>query len=96
VLLPIGRGASGLVLQAFSGAEGPGNDWIRATGYCYSKGERDPDVAAVSVPVLDARGSLRGALSVSDLLTRLSDAQLEHTLEVLRRASAELGARLPA
>lgn len=95
VLLPIDRGASGRVLLAFSGAEGPAHDRTRAAGFHHSKGERDPDVGAISVPVLDARGTLRGALSVSALITRLGEAQVAPTLDLLRRASAELGTRLP-
>lgn len=95
VLLPISMGASGRVLLAFSGAEGPEHSATRAAGFYHSRGERDPDVAAISVPVMDARGTLRGALSVSALLSRLGDEQQAGTLAALYKASAELGARLP-
>lgn len=95
VLLPIDRGASGRVLLAFGGAEGAEHDLTRARGFHHSRGERDPDVSAISVPVFDARRNLRGALSVSALITRLNEARVAPTLELLRAAAADLGARLP-
>lgn len=95
VLLPIDRGASGRILLAYSGAEGPEHDAIRDCGYYYSRGERDPDIGALSVPVLDSGGKLRGALSVSALITRLGDDRIPSTVALLMRASQELGNRLP-
>lgn len=95
VLLPIDRGASGRILQAFSGARGPEHDATRQRGYYHSRGERDPDVAALSVPVIDTLGNLRGALSVSALVTRFGDDRIPPTVALLLRASEDLGNRLP-
>lgn len=95
VLLPIDRGASGRILLAFSGAEGPEHDAIRARGYYHSRGERDPDIGALAVPVIDSVGKLRGALSVSALITRFGDDRIPPTVELLLRASQDLRTRLP-
>jgi DNA-binding IclR family transcriptional regulator len=94
--LPLDRGAAGRVLRAFSSpADAEGAD-IRADGYAVSRGERDPDLAAVAVPVFDSTGRLRGALSVSTLISRF-DVELEQTiLDSLRPAADDLSVSLPA
>ena len=86
VRLPLDRGAAGRMLSAYEAAHprsSPAED-LRAAGFAVSRGERDPEVGAVAVPVVDAAGSLRGALSISTLLTRLND----ESEAVMRRALA--------
>lgn len=95
VRLPLDRGAAGRVLLACTGAERPraspagaAPDPVMAT----SRGERDSEVGAVAVSVIDAAGHLRGALSVSTLLTRLTP----DTEAVLTGALVAAGRRLTA
>ena len=45
---------------------------MRARGWAASFGARDPNVAAVAVPLLDRGGRLLGALSVSGPITRVT------------------------
>ncbi|MBE0402481.1 IclR family transcriptional regulator [Halomonas sp. FME16] len=94
-LLPIERGATGRVLLAFSGEEGAFYDDIRTKGYAFSKGERDPDVAAIALPVLDRHGVMRGAISVSALITRLTDDKVESTVELLKASCDTLRETMP-
>lgn len=74
VRLPLERGAAGRVLLASTEASSadpePLRD-LRRSGVIVSRGERDAEVGAVAIPVIDASGRVRGALSVSTLLTRL-------------------------
>jgi DNA-binding IclR family transcriptional regulator len=95
VMLPIDRGASGKVLLAFDGTEGPEFEETRKRGYYHSEGERDRDVAAISVPVFDRAGRLRGALSISALITRLGVDKVERTVDSLTRAARTLQQQLP-
>ncbi len=88
--LPLDRGAAGRVLLAFSGQRGKTAERVRRQGFYISRGERDPDVAAVSVPVLLSDGSLGGALAVSGLRTRFSDAMEKRALDSLRREADAL------
>lgn len=91
VRLPLEKGAAGRVLLAYGRLEhprSPPDEDIRAASFVVSRGERDPEVGAVAVAVVDAAGSLRGALSISTLLTRLDDEVEAH----MRRALA-LGAK---
>lgn len=104
VRLPLDRGAAGRVLLA--GARDAPAAAPRAearhesgtparAGLAISRGERDPEVGAVAVPVIDAAGHLRGALSVSTLLTRLT-AETEAAIgEALVAGTRRLTATLP-
>ncbi|MBG6182779.1 DNA-binding IclR family transcriptional regulator [Arthrobacter sp. CAN_A214] len=92
--LPLDRGASARVLMAFSGAEGAPYDAIRDQGYYISQGERDPETAAVAVPVFGIRHSLIGALGVAGTRTRLDDAACEKALRSIQDAANRLSAVL--
>ncbi|HEX9778537.1 MAG TPA: IclR family transcriptional regulator [Geopsychrobacteraceae bacterium] len=92
--LPLDRGAGGRVLLAWSGAEGEPYDAIRGRGWCASLGERDPEVAAVAVPVLSADQRLHGALCISGLISRFDKARQEELASALRQTAADLSARL--
>lgn len=95
IRLPIDRGAAGRVLMAFSGAVGPLHDKTRALGHHASIGERDPMIAAIAVPVLDGRGTLRGALTLSGLRARFDEVAREQALVLLRQGAERLSAVLP-
>lgn len=88
--LPLDRGAAGLVLLAFGGEKGPRFDRIRSDGYVVSLGERDPDAAAVSVPLFDAHDQLLGALTISGLRSRFSS----EVIDTLRASLVSAAARL--
>jgi DNA-binding IclR family transcriptional regulator len=84
-VLPLDRGAGGHVLMAYSGANGDHYDQIRELGWVASLGERDPDSAAVAVPVLDGQGRFIGALSVSGPVTRFDQAHVALFVDALKR-----------
>lgn len=72
---PIDRGASGKVLLAFSKPYKKHLDDVRERMWAVSYGERDPDTASVSVPVLGLGGELVGALTVSGPRERIGAAE---------------------
>ncbi|WP_347140524.1 IclR family transcriptional regulator [Paracoccus sp. SSK6] len=88
--LPLDRGAGGRVLLAYDGCPGEPYEDIRRTGHYTSLGERDPEIAAVSVPVFDSAGRLRGALSASALLGRFGPAARRGAIEALKESAARL------
>ena len=86
---PLGRGAAGAVLRAFVEEPGPDEAAVRRQGWAVSLGGRDPDLAAVAVPVLNASGTLLGALTVSGLVSRFSAAKVaEYRALLIEQASA--------
>jgi DNA-binding IclR family transcriptional regulator len=70
-VLPLERGSGGTVLRAWDGAADPDLVAVRRRGWAESVAEREEGVASVSAPVLDARGRIHGAVSVSGPIGRL-------------------------
>jgi hypothetical protein len=90
-------GAAGRVLWAFD-PQSRGEEAslsVRSRGWVVSKGDRDPDLAAVAVPLLNERGELLGALTVSGLLTRFTTDQVKVFRKMLLDTAAALKPRLP-
>lgn len=63
-LLPLGLGSAGRVLS--DGAPVPGGGWVESVE------EREPGVASVSAPVLDAVGRVVAAVSISGPVERMT------------------------
>ncbi len=96
IRFPLGKGASGRVLSAFSApAPTEAEAAIVQQGHYCSLGERDPHVAAIAVPVFDREDRLRGALAVSGLITRFDEKSRRAALRALREGAARLRASLP-
>lgn len=93
--MPLTRGASGRVLLAFSGDPAPQSVAVRQAGFAASLGERDPEVAAVSVPILSSAGKLMGALAISGLVTRFDEKRRSILVEELLKCQKRLGAYVP-
>ena len=89
------RGAAGRVLLAFYGGRGEPYASIRTARHYVSLGERDPEIAAASVPVLDAAGHVRGALSVSALLSRFDPEAQARALTALHESAECLVSHMP-
>ncbi|USH03498.1 IclR family transcriptional regulator [Grimontia kaedaensis] len=92
--IPIKRGAAGRVLLAYTGAEGQPFEAIREQGWYLSKGERNPDLAAIAVPVLTPDGVLKGALSISGLIFRFDGPLVDQCVELLNQAADVMGKEL--
>lgn len=92
---PLDKGAGGRVLLAFAGTPGEPYATIRAEGSYVSLGERDPEIAAASVPVFDEIGRFKGALAVSSLITRFDFATQQAALAALRESAGRLRRVLP-
>lgn len=88
-ILPLEVGATGQILRAYQ-AQKESTNIIKEQGFYVSLGERDPDVAAVAVPVLNSEGQIYGALSVSGLCSRFDSSKREEALKELMIKSEEL------
>lgn len=88
--LPIDRGAACHVLRAFQGEPGAKLDEVRIDGYCASFGEYDPEIAAVSVPVLGRHQLLIGALTISGPRYRFGDENIDRMLSSLASGARKL------
>jgi DNA-binding IclR family transcriptional regulator len=95
---PLRSGAAGKVLWAFdpAAATDEASAAIRTRGWVVSKGERDPDLAAIAVPLLNESGEVLGALTVSGLLTRFTTAEIKTFRKLLLDVAVALKPRLPS
>lgn len=93
--LPLNAGASAHVLVAFSDGRGSRSKAVQQRGYCISLGERDPQVAAVAVPVFDLGGQFRGALAISGLIGRFKEQERRAALAQLSASADRLRCVLP-
>jgi len=93
-MLPVNRGAIGRVLLAFSGEAGEPYDSIRRCGHHATKGERDPQVASVAVPVFGANRRLIGCVAVSGPVDRFTRKACDGHVRALRKAASQLGFEL--
>jgi DNA-binding IclR family transcriptional regulator len=94
--LPLNAGASAHVLMAYTGGKGSKARAVQQRGYCISLGERDPQFAAVAVPVFDFAVQFRGALAVSGLIGRFREQERRAALAHLAASADRLRSTLPA
>ncbi|GAA1665233.1 IclR family transcriptional regulator [Mycolicibacterium murale] len=92
--LPLDRGASARILLAYGDDDSDVSQQVRAEGFYYSRGERDPDASAIAVPVFGTGQRFVGSLGVTFLTQSFTEAKYENILEALRRESASLSAQL--
>ena len=98
-LLPISQGAGGHVLLAFGGGRTEPSSatrlkQVRATMFAVSRGERDPETAAIACPVFGPQGALEGALGLSGPLQRFSADAVKRMRGPLFRAARQLTSSL--
>jgi len=87
---PLDLGAPGRVILAFSGRSGSVYDQIRERGYHATFGERDPQVASLSVPVFKDGNVLFGSLALTGPPDRFTEEAIARNLEFLRAAAQKL------
>ena len=88
--MPLRNGAAGRLLLAFTEQHHPGAPEIREAGFTISLGERDPDIAAIAVPVFDRSGTIAGALTVSGLKLRFDQEMCDRCLPEMKRIAGEI------
>ena len=89
-ITPLNLGSSGKVLEAFVNPKTSQSKIIQDQGYYISHGERDPDIAGITVPVLGRDRELIGVISLSGLTSRFTDESIESFLEILMNTSQKV------
>lgn len=85
--LPLKLGASGKLLLAYTDEKYHLAKQIQEQGYAISRGERDPDIAALAVPVMNQNGAIRGSLNISGLVSHF-DLEFEKRFSKILKAEA--------
>lgn len=92
---PLNVGAAGHVILAIDEESvGARYDRIREHGYCVTKGERDPESAAIACPVFSTGNKLLGAISVVIPLYRCSDELVSRLIPIVHKAAFDLSTNL--
>lgn len=91
-LLPLDKGAAGRVLVDFEhrAAAGSGSGLGTEMLVRISRGERDPETAALACPVFGAGNRLQGAVTLSGPLTRFGEAETRVMVAPLIAAARKL------
>ena len=67
---------------------------IREQGYAVSRGELDPDVLGIAAPVLDHRGRVAAAVSLTSLSHRTTDAEVPTLARAVMDAATRISEQL--
>ncbi|MEN8834341.1 MULTISPECIES: IclR family transcriptional regulator [Rhodobacterales] len=92
--LTMQSGAAGHVLAAFVLGDSAAKARLEKDGSCISQGERNPHIAAVAAPVIDATGQFYGAVSVSGPQDRLDTYALARAQAAVVSTAQSLGQSL--
>ena len=90
-LMPLGRGAGGRVISAYSGAKGALYDQIRKDGFVALVGDRSPDLAGIAAPVFGATGDLAGAVTLTMPANRFRKSYVAAVKAAAREITSKLG-----
>lgn len=85
--LPLTTGAASHLILAYEDDAGANAEQIKRVGFAISIGERDPDTAAIAVPLLNSSGTFLGALVVSGLRRRFNARARDTAVELARKAA---------
>jgi DNA-binding IclR family transcriptional regulator len=94
VPLPLELGAPGRIILAFEGTPGEPYETVRRQGYYLSKGERDPQVSNLAMPLFKNGVTLFGALAVAGPPNRFTPEAMEGQLAALRRIGRQVSLSL--
>ena len=89
-MLPISKGAGGLILSAFGETPAPALDDVRECMLGISRGAIALEMGGVAAPVFNAEGELEGAITLSGLASRYDDAAVERFGKLLLDAALRI------
>ena len=95
-ILPCDRGAAGHVIRAWGDGVDDRAIEVLSDRFAQSEGERDPDISAVAVPVLDRQNHLLGVLTLSGPSSRFIKEKRDNLLVSLQSYATECGKKLSA
>jgi DNA-binding IclR family transcriptional regulator len=89
-MAPLGVGATGKVLIAFSEGRDARFSTIRKQLYAVSSGEKEPGMVGVSCPVFNHEGRIAGAVSISGPGSRLTTERTEYCIDAVLGAARRM------
>ena len=87
---PINKGSSGHILSAYNNLEIKDKNKVLKNGYSITFGERDPELASVSVPIFKKKNELLGALTVGGHISNFNKKNCIYFLNILRSSKVKI------
>ena len=89
---PLNKGSSGHILSAYDNLEikDKDKDKVLKNGYAMTFGERDPEMASVSVPIFKKKNELLGALTVAGHISNFNKKNCIYFLNILRSSKVKI------
>ena len=87
---PINKGSSGHILSAYNNLEIKDKNKVLKNGYSMTFGERDPELASVSVPIFKKKNELLGALTVGGHISNFNKKNCIYFLNILRSSKVKI------
>lgn len=84
-------GSASHVLRAFTDGTSPRTEQVLKDGYAITRAERSPELASISVPVSEPHGRLLGAIQITSILNRQTEAQQIAAAQVAIQTLADNG-----
>ncbi|MDB9769194.1 helix-turn-helix domain-containing protein [bacterium] len=87
---PLNKGSSGHILSAYNNLEINDKDKVLKNGYAMTFGERDSEMASVSVPIFRKKNHILGALTIAGHISNFNKKNCLYFLNVLRSSKVKI------
>jgi DNA-binding IclR family transcriptional regulator len=91
---PLNKGSSGHILSAYYDLQIENKETILKQGYSMSFGERDREIASVSVPIFRTKKQFLGALTVTGHISNFNKKNCLNFLNILRSSKIKIEKKL--
>ena len=91
---PLNKGSSGHILSAYHDLQIKNKETILKQGYSMSFGERDREIASISVPIFRTKKQFLGALTVTGHISNFNKKNCLNFLNILRSSKIKVEKKL--
>ena len=91
---PLNKGSSGHILSAYHYLQIENKETILKQGYSMSFGERDREIASISVPIFRTKKQFLGALTVTGHISNFNKKNCLNFLNILRSSKIKIEKKL--
>jgi len=91
---PLNKGSSGHILSAYHDLQIENKETILKQGYSMSFGERDREIASISVPIFRTKKQFLGALTVTGHISNFNKKNCLNFLNILRSSKIKIEKKL--
>ncbi|MDC3202141.1 transcriptional regulator, partial [Candidatus Pelagibacter sp.] len=91
---PLNKGSSGHILSSYHDLQIENKETILKQGYSMSFGERDREIASISVPIFRTKKQFLGALTVTGHISNFNKKNCLNFLNILRSSKIKIEKKL--